>query len=95
MENLEFIDYDEKLSEAVKELRQSEGREYIETLTDAITGRYGSAIGEQAVSIFRDGEALFEQNSNALRYIAEYVEDKGHQDIADVLNDYIEQGPQA
>ena len=89
MENLEFIDYDEKLAEAVSDLRNEEGREYISTLTDAITGRHGSAIGEQAESILRDGEALFEQNSNALRYIAEYLTDKGHQDIADVIIDYM------
>lgn len=56
---------------------------------DAISGKLGGMVGEQARSICRDGEPFEEQNANALRYIAEYAAQNGLEIFSGEIERYL------
>lgn len=59
-----------------------------EDLVDIANSKMGWAVAEQLKSIL-DGENLYDQNPNALKYIAEFAADKGEMALADELNEFL------
>lgn len=55
-----------------------------------ITAEYGTAVAEQAKAIL-DGEAMEDQNSNALRYIMKFARMKGEDTLADKIKEYLDE----
>ena len=84
MANIDEDDY-----EGATYLTQAACNESSEMFLDAVTGRLGGAIGEQARSICNDGEPLNEQNGNALKYIADYANKHGLSTIASEITSYL------
>jgi len=54
-----------------------------------VNSEYGWAVGEQANDIL-DGQEYEEQNSNALKYIAEFSKQKGEKELAESIYSYLE-----
>ena len=70
-------------------LTQAACNETSEMFLDAVTGRLGGSMGEQARAICSKGEPLEEQNGNALKYIEDYANKCGLSTVASEIATYL------
>ena len=70
-------------------LSQEACREASGMFLDAVTGKLGGAMGEQAKSICRDGKPMEEQNPAALQYIEDYAAGAGLETLAREISDFL------